>query len=67
VQAALTDSVLDEAARIWGTERQQVRAAAEGQTLRQQFDFDRYLLRRANDPSYTFRQHLRERGSAIEE
>ena len=67
VQAAEVGPVLEEAARIWKTERQQVRAASDGQTLRQQFDFDRYLPRRANDPSYTFRQHLREKGSAIEE
>ena len=67
VQTASVDPVLEQAARIWETERSQVRAVVEGRTLRQQFEFDRYLLSRANDPSYTFRQHLREKGSAIEE
>ena len=38
-----------------------------GQTLRQQTTFGKYLTRRAAEPSYTFRQHLRQLGKAIEE
>jgi 4-hydroxy-4-methyl-2-oxoglutarate aldolase len=38
-----------------------------GQTLRQQIAFDDYLVRRAADPSYTFRGHPRSIGGAIEE
>ena len=67
VESAHRESVLETARTIWEIERGQVQAASEGRTLRQQFDFDRYLLRRANDDSYTFRQHLRDRGKAIEE
>jgi 4-hydroxy-4-methyl-2-oxoglutarate aldolase len=37
-----------------------------GETLRQQTAFDEYLTRRA-DPSYSFREHLRRVGGAIEE
>jgi 4-hydroxy-4-methyl-2-oxoglutarate aldolase len=40
---------------------------ASAQTLRQQIAFDDYLARRADDPSYTFRRHLRRIGGAIEE
>ncbi len=39
----------------------------EGETLRQQTAFDDYLVRRGADPTYTFRQHLRRVGGAIEE
>ena len=53
--------------QIWQTERDQARWIREGQTLRQQTAFDDYLARRATDPSYTFRQHLRRIGGAIEE
>jgi regulator of RNase E activity RraA len=67
VPGARVPSVLDDARRIWEAERQQVRRAAEGRSLREQFGFDQYLARRASDSSYTFRQHLRERGSSIEE
>jgi 4-hydroxy-4-methyl-2-oxoglutarate aldolase len=67
VESAQLESLLETARTIREIERGQVKAAAEGRTLRQQFDFDRYLLRRATDASYTFRQHLRDRGKAIEE
>jgi hypothetical protein len=48
-------------------ERDQARRIREGQTLRQQTAFDDYLAQRAADPSWTFRQHLRRTGGAIEE
>jgi 4-hydroxy-4-methyl-2-oxoglutarate aldolase len=38
-----------------------------GTTLRAQMDFASYLARRATDPSYTFRVHLRGIGGEIEE
>ena len=50
-----------------GRRADQARWIREGQTLRQQTAFDDYLARRAADPSYTFRQHLRRIGGAIEE
>ncbi|MFE7044452.1 hypothetical protein ACFU9X_35010 [Streptomyces atratus] len=43
------------------------RVIGAGETLRKQTSFDDYLAQRAADPSYTFRQHLRRTGGAIEE
>lgn len=51
----------------WQTERRQASMIEAGQTLRQQLQFDLYLARRAEDPEYTFRRHLRLIGGAIEE
>jgi regulator of RNase E activity RraA len=48
-------------------ERAQANQAQHGVSLRGQMRFADYLSRRARDPSYTFRQHLREVGSEIEE
>jgi 4-hydroxy-4-methyl-2-oxoglutarate aldolase len=67
VSAANAPAVLREARAIWLTERDHSRQAAAGTSLRQQFGFRDYLARRADDPAYTLRQHLRSRGSAIEE
>ncbi|WP_426514473.1 RraA family protein [Dactylosporangium sp. McL0621] len=49
------------------TEREQARKIRSGETLRQQTAFADYLVRRAADPQYTFRRHLRRIGGAIEE
>ncbi|MFE4971255.1 RraA family protein [Kitasatospora sp. NPDC056651] len=59
--------VLEAAGAIARTERAQAGRIASGDTLRRQTAFDEYLERRAADPSYTFRQHLRRVGGAIEE
>jgi 4-hydroxy-4-methyl-2-oxoglutarate aldolase len=67
VAAEHAGQVLAAAHQIGQTERDQARRVREGQTLRQQTAFDDYLARRAADPSYTFRQHLRSIGGAIEE
>jgi regulator of RNase E activity RraA len=67
VAAAHATRVLATAAQIWQTEREQARRIRAGETLRQQTAFDDYLARRAAEPSYTFRQHLRRIGGAIEE
>ena len=67
VAAERADEVLAAAHRIWETEREQARRMRAGETLRQQTAFDDYLARRATDPSYTFRRHLRQTGGAIEE
>ena len=61
------ERVLQTATRIWLTEREQARRITAGETLRKQTAFDDYLVRRAADPSYSFRQHLRRVGGAIEE
>jgi 4-hydroxy-4-methyl-2-oxoglutarate aldolase len=67
VAAENVDDVLATAHEIWQTEREQARKIRAGETLRGQTAFDDYLARRAADPSYTFRRHLRRIGGAIEE
>jgi 4-hydroxy-4-methyl-2-oxoglutarate aldolase len=67
VAAERAEEVLTTAHQIWQTERDQARRMREGETLRQQTAFDDYLTRRAADPAYTFRRHLRGIGGAIEE
>ena len=67
VAAARAEEVLATARQIWQTEREQARRIRAGETLRSQTAFDDYLARRAADPSYTFRRHLRWIGGAIEE
>jgi len=60
-------ALLDTARTIQDTERHQAKLLAEGKTLRQQLRFDEYLSRHADDPGYTFREHLHNIGGAIEE
>jgi 4-hydroxy-4-methyl-2-oxoglutarate aldolase len=67
VEAERAAEVLATAQQISQTERQQAHRIRNGETLRRQTDFDGYLARRAADPTYTFRQHLRQIGGAIEE
>jgi regulator of RNase E activity RraA len=67
VAAGHAERVLTTATQIWLTEREQARRINEGETLRKQTDFDDFLARRAADPSYSFRKHLRRVGGAIEE
>jgi regulator of RNase E activity RraA len=67
VAADRAEEVLATAHQIWQTEREQARRMRAGETLRRQTSFDDYLTRRAADPSYTFRRHLRRIGGAIEE
>jgi len=52
---------------IWQKERQQAQDIRAGKRLREQLQFDEYLARRSADEAYTFRQHLRAIGGAIEE
>ncbi len=61
------EALLEAARALWQTERRQAEALAAGRTLHQQLQFDRYLARRAEDPAWTFREHLRDIGGAIEE
>jgi 4-hydroxy-4-methyl-2-oxoglutarate aldolase len=67
VPADRVDEVLGSARAIFQVEREQASRLTVDETLRAQTSFDLYLSRRANDSSYTFRQHLREIGGAIEE
>ena len=61
------DELIDAAGTIRERERYQATRAAEGITLREQFGFDEYLARRVADPEHTFRRHLAQRTSSIEE
>jgi 4-hydroxy-4-methyl-2-oxoglutarate aldolase len=61
------EQLLRVARGIWQTERQQAERIDAGEMLRQQLGFAEYLRKRSSNPDYTFRQHLRERGGAIEE
>ncbi len=67
VPADRADEVLELAEGIRDTEKEQAERVRLGVTLRAQFNFGQYLERRAEAPSLTFRDHLRTRGSAIEE
>jgi hypothetical protein len=61
------DELLRVAHEIWQRERHQADAIKSGHSLREQLEFARYLEKRATDPSYTFREHLRKISGAIEE
>jgi 4-hydroxy-4-methyl-2-oxoglutarate aldolase len=61
------DDLLSVAREIWQRERRQAEQIKSGRSLREQLDFARYLEKRAGDPTYTFRQHLRKISGAIEE
>jgi 4-hydroxy-4-methyl-2-oxoglutarate aldolase len=61
------EEVLSTAHTIWQRERRQAEKIRAGNKLREQLRFDEYLARRSADDAYTFRQHLRTIGGAIEE
>ncbi|MCP3991384.1 MAG: RraA family protein [Actinomycetia bacterium] len=67
VALAVLEEVLATAAAIGARERTQADLVRAGTSLRDQLRFDDYLKARSTDPSYTFRQHLRAIGGAIEE
>lgn len=60
------ERVLDAAREIEWAERRQAERARGGESLREQLRFDEYLERRAADPAFTFRDHLRAISSHIE-
>lgn len=59
--------ILSRAAEIRDIERGQADLLHSGSNLRAQLKFEAFLRKRSADPSYTFRDHLREIGGAIEE
>jgi len=67
VQSDRLDDLLSTARTIWQTERRQAEAIQAGKSLRVQLGFDEYLRERVKDPSYSFREHLKALGGAIEE
>jgi regulator of RNase E activity RraA len=66
VDAAAAPAVLEAARAIRDTERAQAQRITAGTGLREQLRFGDYLAKRAVDPAWTFRQHLREVGGEIE-
>ncbi|MFC8616751.1 RraA family protein [Micromonospora purpureochromogenes] len=67
VPAERVGELFDLAESIRDTERRQADLIRAGVPLRAQVGFGAYLARRAEDPSLTFREHLRAVGGAIEE
>ena len=67
ILAKHTDDLLSVGQGIREQEQRQAEAVKTGRSLREQLDFARYLKKRAADPGYTFREHLREIKGAIEE
>jgi len=61
------DEVFSTAYGICEKERHQAQLILNGRKLREQLQFDKYLLQCESNDAYTFRQHLRSIGGAIEE
>ncbi len=59
--------LFEAAARIRDTERAQAARIRGGESLRAQLDHPRFLAERERRPEWTFRDHLRTIGGAIEE
>lgn len=67
VDAGNVEELISVAREIWQRERRQAEAIRSGRSLRDQLKFASYLEKRAANPSYTFREHLREISGSIEE
>jgi regulator of RNase E activity RraA len=61
------EEIFSTAQSIWKKERRQAQEIQAGKKLRDQLQFDEYLAKHFTDETYTFRQHLRRIGGAIEE
>jgi regulator of RNase E activity RraA len=66
VASADLSRVIDAAKDIAAREGAQATRLMKGELLRSQFDLDAYVTKRRSDPSYTFRDHLKTFGGAIE-
>ena len=60
------EQIVETARDIATREGAQAVRLLKGELLRTQFDLDRYVSNRRLDPSYTFREHLKSFGGAIE-
>jgi regulator of RNase E activity RraA len=65
--ASRLEELLTVAEGIRDTEREQAERVRGGDSLRSQLQFRAYLDRRGEDPTLTFRDHIRALGGAIEE
>jgi 4-hydroxy-4-methyl-2-oxoglutarate aldolase len=66
VEAAKVDRVIESAKDIATREQVHATRLLAGELLRDQFKLDIYLSQRRRDPSFTFREHLKSLGGAIE-
>jgi regulator of RNase E activity RraA len=66
VARAQLDRVVAAARDIAAREAAQAARLMQGERLRDQLQLDRYVARRHNEPTYTFREHLKALGGAIE-
>jgi regulator of RNase E activity RraA len=67
IPAERLTEVVETAESVRETERRQAGKMRSGRTFREQASFAQYLARRAEDSSFSFREHLRMIGGAIEE
>jgi len=67
VPAPRVEEIFSTARSIWKRERRQAEAIQAGKKLREQLQFEEYQAKHSTDVRYTFRQHLRAIGGAIEE
>ena len=61
------EEVVSTALEIGDRERKQAELLRKGVNLREQLHFDEFLRKRTSNPLFSFREHLREIGGAIEE
>jgi 4-hydroxy-4-methyl-2-oxoglutarate aldolase len=66
VATADLDRIVDTAKDIAAREGAQAARLLKGELLRGQLDLETYVARRNQDPNFTFREHLRSFGGAIE-
>lgn len=59
--------VLEKAREVYQTERNQIGEILGGRSIHDQLNFDEYLKRRKEDPTYTFSQHLKRVGGSTGE
>ncbi|MHA2251851.1 MAG: RraA family protein [Candidatus Kariarchaeaceae archaeon] len=67
VAEAHLESTLDIATSVRTQERMQAQKISDGENMRKQLQFEKFMEKKQMNPNYTFREHLREIGGAIEE